>query len=138
VSHVRTAVIAFGIAIGVMGLVSNRLRPAPAPAPVPASGLLARMTAADAAQYRQFFAAVADVVERDGKSQKPVLATMFDLRNRYKQALQMVFQGTPLIGKYPGFGAELDAYELQALGALDTPLTAEERAKAASALRAIR
>lgn len=137
-NQVRTAIIAAALTVGVLGLGSKLLKPAVVPAPVQPANLLAGMSASDAAEYRAFFGAVAEMVERDGKSTQPVLTTTFDLRNRYRQALKLAFENTGLVGRYPGFGARLDEYELRAIGAADNQLTTEERTKAANAFRAIR
>lgn len=138
-NHLRTAAVAVGLTLGVLGLGQRLLKPrAPVPAPVQPAYILTDVSAADAAEYRKFFAAVAEQVERDGRSQDPVCRTTFDLRNRYRHALKLAFENTPLAGKYPGLGAKLDAYMLQAIGGVDNPLTTDERAKTAAALRAIR
>lgn len=136
--HARTAIVAAGLAVGLLGLASKVTKPSPVPAPVQPATVLVGVSQEDAALYRRFFDAVAEMVERDGRSTEPVLKTTFDLRNRYRQALKLAFEGTPLAGKYPGLGARLDEYELRALGAADNPLTLEERKKCADALRAIR
>lgn len=137
-THVRTAAIAAGLTIGLLGLGQRILRRAPEPAPVQPAQVLVGVSVEDAAELRKFFAAVAEVVVRDGKSQEPVLKTTFDVRNRYRQALKLAFENTAIVGKYPGLGARLDEYELRTIGSVDNPLTTEERAKVAGALLAIR
>ena len=133
----RTAIIVGGIAVGIASFGQKYLpvpvRPAPA-----ASAVLDGLSAADARSLRDFYSAMADIVVRDGKAASPVCLTTFDLRNRHKQALQMAFGQTSMVGKYAGLGDKLDAYLLQAVGALDVPLTAENREAAAKAFAAIR
>ena len=135
--NLRAALIVGGLALGAYGF-AGRYIPAPA-VPVPASSaILDGLSAADARAIRDFYAAMADIVVRDGKAAEPVCRTTLDLRNRHRQALQMAFAFTSMVGKYPGLGDKLDAYLLQAVGALDVPLTSENREAAARAFAAIR
>lgn len=135
--HLRAAIIVGGLALGAMSF-GHKYLPAPSvPAPA-ANAILDGLSVADARALRDFYAAMADIIVRDGKAGDPVCKTTFDLRNRHKQALQMAFQQTSMVGKYPGLGDKLDAYLLQAVGALDVPLTDQNRAQAAAAFAAIR
>jgi len=133
----RVAIIMGGIALGVASFGQKYLPTPVLPAPA-ASSVLDGLSAADARSLRDFYAAMADIVVRDGKAPSPVCVTTFDLRNRHKQALQMAFVQTSMVGKYAGLGDKLDAYLLQAVGALDVPLVAENREAAAKAFAAIR
>lgn len=127
------------VAAGAMGVgyVQAILKPADRPVVVP-SAVLAGVSAADAALLRDFYAAMADIVVRDGKAKEPVVKTTFDLRNRHKQALALAFASTALVGKYEGLGSRLDDYLLEAIGKTDAPLTDEVRQRAAKAFSAIK
>lgn len=140
---IRSAVIALGllVAAGAGGayVVQSVLKPpSPAPTPVLPESILAGVSKADAAVLRDFYAAMADIVVRDGKAKEPVVRGTLDLRNRHQQALALAFANTALVGKYEGLGARLDAYLLEAIGKTDTPLTDELRQRAAKAFSAIR
>jgi hypothetical protein len=101
------------------------------------SGVLAGVSKADAALLREFYAAMADVVVRDGTAREPVCKTVFDLRNRHKYALSMAFTGTGIVGRHEGLGERLDQYLLAAVGGKDLPLTPDLREAAAKAFKAI-
>jgi hypothetical protein len=137
---VRKAVIAAGLAVslacGVVYL-ERAGRPAVAPAVDP-SGILAGVTPADASLIRDFYAAMADIVVRDGLQATPLCKTTFELCNRHRQALATAFANTGLAGKYAGLGDRLDAYLLKAIGDTDVPLTTESRAAASKAFAAVR
>jgi hypothetical protein len=133
----RVAVIAGGLVLGLASFGGKYLPVPVVPAPA-ASAILDGVSAADARSLRDFYGAMADIVVRDGKSASPVCTTTFDLRNRHKQALQLAFASTGIVGKYPSLGDKLDAYLLQAVGSLDVPLTAENREAAAKAFASIR
>lgn len=133
----RVSVIAVGVAVAAgaagVGWVQSVLKPVDRPVVVP-SAILAGVSAADAKQLRDFYAAMADIVVRDSQ----VVKTTFDLRNRHKDALRLAFENTAMVGKYPGLGERLDAYLLEAIGKLDVPLTPESRRSAAKAFSDIR
>lgn len=138
----RNAVIAIGLLLGVIGIGASVVPlkvPAvvvpPGPSP---EGVLAGVSAADAAVLRQFHAAVADIVVRDGQAKQPVIKTVFDLQARYGHALSMAFESTGMVGRYPGLGKRLDEYLLSAVGNKDVPLTPELRQSAAQAFAAIK
>jgi hypothetical protein len=133
----RVAVIAGGLVLGLASFGGKYLPVPVVPAPA-ASAILDGVSASDARSLRDFYGAMADIVVRDGKSPAPVCATTFDLRNRHKQALQLAFANTGIVGKYPALGDKLDAYLLQAVGSLDVPLTNENREAAAKAFASIR
>lgn len=103
----------------------------------PAYRVLAGVNSADSAQLRQFYAAMADIVVRDGSAKEPVIKSVFDLRNRHKHALSMAFENTGIAGKYAGLGERLDKYLLDAVGDVDLPMTPELRRSAAKAFSAI-
>jgi hypothetical protein len=140
----RAAVIAVGVTVAVgasgLGYVLAILKPSdPVDRPVIVpSAVLAGVSSADAKQLRDFYAAMAEIVVRDGVSASPVVKTTFDLRNRHKDALQSAFANTAMVGKYPGLGERLDSYLLDAIGKLDVPLTPESRRSAAKAFSDIR
>lgn len=137
-SWARIVVIMAGLAVGVGSLLAPRLpAPAPVPSPPPATGILAGMERKDADQLRQFYAAMADIVTRDGLAKQPVCKTTLDLRNRHMEALAMAFTHTSMVGKYAGLGDRLDKYLLEAIGSVDVPLTPEARERAAKAFSAI-
>ena len=133
----RVAVIAAGVTVAAgaagVGWVQSVLKPVDRPVVVP-SAILAKVSNADAKQLRDFYAAMADIVLRDSQ----VVKTTFDLRNRHKDALQLAFEKTEMVGKYPGLGDRLDTYLLDAIGKLDVPLTQESRRSAAKAFAEIR
>lgn len=137
----RVAVIAVGVTVAAgaagVGALKNVLKPVDKPVVVP-SAVLAGVSSADAKQLRDFYAAMADIVVRDGAAPSPVVKTVFDLRNRHKDALQMAFVNTAMVGKYPGLGDRLDAYLLEAVGKVDATLTPELRQAASKAFAAIK
>lgn len=137
----RGTVIAAGVAVAAvaagLGWLQSVLKPVDAPVVVPSS-ILAGVSAADARHLRDFYAAMADIVVRDGQSADPVVKTTFELRNRHKAALQLAFANTGMVGKYPALGEKIDAYLLDAIGRLDVPLTAEVRQAASKAFAAIK
>lgn len=137
----RAAVIAVGVTVAAgaagVGYVQSLLKPVDRPLVVP-SVILAGVSSADARQLRDFYAAMADIVVRDGTVATPVVKTVFDLRNRHKDALQMAFVSTAMVGKYPGLGDRLDAYLLEAVGKVDATLTPELRQAASKAFAAIK
>lgn len=138
----RVAVIAAGVTVAAgaagVGWVRSILKPpVDAPLVVP-SAVLAGVSSSDAKQLRDFYAAMAEIIVRDGVSASPVVRTTFDLRNRHRDALQSAFANTAMVGKYPGLGERLDTYLLDAIGKLDVPLTPESRRSAAKAFAEIR
>lgn len=138
---IRVAVIAVGVTVAAgaagVGALQGILKPVDKPVVVP-SAVLAGVSSADARQLRDFYAAMADIVVRDGFSPAPVVKTVFELRNRHKDALQMAFANTAMVGKYPGLGDRLDAYLLAAVGKTDVTLTQELRRAAAKAFSEIK
>lgn len=135
--RIRMAVIIAGLAIGA-GTLARGLAPVPvAPVPQPAS-ILDGVSSQDARMLRDFYAAMADIVVRDGVAAEPVCKTTLDLRNRHQNALQMAFVHTAIVGKYAGLGDKLDRYLLAAIGDVDVPLTPELRQSASKAFAAIR
>ncbi|NDE15604.1 hypothetical protein EBZ80_11810 [bacterium] len=137
----RAALIAIGVTVAAgaagVGWLRTVLVPVERPVVVP-STILAGVAAADAKLLRDFYAAMADIVVRDGQSADPVVKTTFDLRGRHRLALQLAFANTGMVGRYSGLGDRLDAYLLEAIGKLDVPLTPEVRRSAAKAFSDIR
>lgn len=127
------------VAAGAMGVgyVQSLLTPVVRPIVIP-SAVLAGVSSADAKHFRDFYAAMADIVVRDGTAPNPVMKTVFELRNRHKDALAMAFVSTEMVGKYPGLGERLDSYLLEAVGKTDATLTPELRQSAAKAFAAIK
>jgi len=135
----RVAVIAAGLAIGIGASFSHLLPEAkPKPVDVVPGDILSGVSSADARLLRDFYAAMADIVVRDGLAVTPVCKTTFDLRNRHKQALEMAFANTGMAGKYAGLGDKIDQYLLRAIGNLDVPLTADNRQSASKAFASIK
>jgi hypothetical protein len=134
----RIALICAGFAGGLAGVSVSLLPKAPAVVTPQPGGILAGVDASDARMIRDFYAAMADVVVRDGSAQPPVCTSTFDLRNRHRGALSMAFASTGMVGKYPGLGDRLDKYLLAAIGDTDVQLTPEIRASAAKAFAAIK
>lgn len=138
---IRAIVIGVGMAVAAgaagLGWLQAVLKPVDMPVIVP-SAILAGVSSQDAKSLRDFYAAMADIVVRDGSAAVPVVKTTFDLRNRHRDALQMAFVNTSMVGKYAGLGEKLDAYLLEAIGKLDVPLTPESRRSAAKAFSDIR
>lgn len=137
----RTVALWAGLLVGVAALATATVLPSvPAVKPVvpEPSGILAGVSKADAEILRQFHAAMADIVVRDGSAKEPVAKTVFDLRSRYKHALSMAFENTGMVGRYAGLGGRLDDYLLAAVGDKDLPLTPELRQTAAKAFSAIK
>lgn len=139
---VRKAVMAFGLLAGVVGLgaavFTMDFESGGKPVAPAADRVLDGVSSTDSAQLRQFYAAMADIVVRDGKSKDPIIRTVFDLRNRHKHALSMAFESSAMVGKYAGLGERLDKYLLNAVGEVDLPLTTELRQSAAQAFTSIR
>lgn len=134
----RAIVLGVGLLAGVASVAVGLYRTTPAvvvPAP---GGVLAGVSASDAATIRSFYAAMADIVVRDGQAKEPVCKTVFDLRNRHKHALSMAFENTGMAGKYAGLGDRLDKYLLAAVGDKDLPLTPELRQSASRAFAVIK
>lgn len=134
----RNVVVWLGLLAGVLGAVSSVVPLKPVVVVPSPSGILAGVSAADAAELRAFYAAMADIVVRDGNAKSPSCKTVFDLRNRHKSALSMAFENTGMAGKYPGLGERIDAYLLAAVGDKDVPLTPDLRQSAAKAFAAIK
>lgn len=136
---VRAAVIALAVLVGVGGAAAKYVRPpSPAPSPVQPSGILSGVSAADAQELRSFYAAMADIVVRDGLRADPVAKTTFELRNKHTQALAAAFANTGMVGRYQGLGDRIDQYLLRAIGDTDQPLTTDLRQKSADAFAAIK
>ena len=143
---VRFAVVVAGLLVcagstlvGVVQAVLSQVNKPPVVEPaVEPAVILKGVGVADAKSLRDFYAAMADVVVRDGKAAEPVCKTTLELRNRHKHALQLAFAGTYIVGAYPGLGDRLDAYLLEAIGGSDVPLTPELRESAAKAFLAIK
>lgn len=133
----RIAVIVVALLVGAGGLAGQYVR-LPAPAPLQPEGILAGVGRADAEQIRSFYAAMADIVLRDGLRSDPVVKTTFELRHKHAQALATAFANTGLSGKYAGLGDRIDQYLLRAIGDTDQPLTAELRQKSAESFAAIK
>lgn len=133
----RIAVIVVALLVGAGGLTSQFVR-LPVPSPYQPDGILAGVSSADAKQIRDFYAAMADIVVRDGLSSDPVVKTTFELRHKHAQALAVAFASTGLAGKYAGLGDRIDQYLLKAIGDTDQPLTPELRQKSAQAFAAIK
>jgi hypothetical protein len=136
----RTVAIWAGLLIGIGAMTATVLPRKPVVNPVvpQPAGVLAGVSAADAAILHGFHAAMADIVVRDGSAKQPVCKTLFDLRARYKYALSMAFENTGMVGRYAGLGQRLDEYLLAAIGDKDLPLTQELRQQAARAFTAIK
>lgn len=134
----RAIVLGVGLLAGVASVAVGLYRAKPAVVVPSPSGVLAGVSAADAAIIRSFYEAMADIVVRDGKAKEPVCRTVFDLRNRHKYALSMAFENTGMAGKYAGLGDRLDQYLLAAIGDKDVPLTPDLRRAASAAFAAIK
>jgi hypothetical protein len=136
---VRTAVIVLGLLAAMAGLAVRSLPLlAPAPSPVQPAGILVGLSSADASDVRAFYAAMADIVVRDGMRADPVAKTTFELRHKHTQALATAFANTGMVGKYEGLGDRLDQYLLRAIGDTDRPLTSDLRQTIAEAFAAIK
>lgn len=128
--------LAVSLSAGGLSLFGGRL-PAPSPAPL-SVGVLAGVSRADASNIRDFYAAAADIVVRDGASTQPQIKTTGDLRMRHESALRMAFENTGIVGRYPGLGERLDEYLLKAIGDTDVPLDRALRDKAAQAFLSVK
>jgi hypothetical protein len=139
---IRASVVAACLAIGAGSLAAHFLAagvPAPVPAPTPApEGILAPLDRADRKNLLDFYAAMADIIVRDGQAENPVCKSTFALREKHRQALAMAFAHTGIVGKYPGLGERLDAYLLAAIGDTDVLLTPESRDAAARSFLSIK
>lgn len=134
----RAIVLGVGLLAGVASVAVGLYRAKPAVVVPSPSGVLEGVNAADAAAIRSFYAAMAEIVVRDGQAKEPVCRTVFDLRNRHKYALSMAFENTGMAGKYAGLGDRLDKYLLAAIGDKDVPLTPDLRRAASAAFAAIK
>lgn len=99
----------------------------------PVSSALSKATAADKQRVHQFYAAVADVVERD----KKLVATVGQFRRVHANSLDAAFMGTDLPGKYVGLDAAIEAELVQAIGKDDVALTPEKRQALVTALKGV-
>lgn len=137
---VRTIVLCCGLVVGAVGLgaAAFTVNVDGGKAVVQPESVLSGVSSADARIIRDFYAAMADIVVRDGSAKEPVIKTVLDLRNRHKHALSMAFGGTAMVGKYAGLGERLDQYLLAAVGDVDVPMTPELRQSAAKAFSAIK
>jgi len=95
--------------------------------------ILARLEPADAGRIASLYAAMSDVIRRDGQAADPVVTTTADLCKRHKDALSMAWRGTDLEGKYAGLGQQLDEYLLREVGDTNVPLDPPVRARAVRA-----
>lgn len=139
--RLRAGIVAVGLLMAsgaAIFTIATTARVAPNRPVVVPSSILTGVSQADSQLLRDFYAAMAEVVVRDGTSPDPVCKTVFDLRARHRQALQLAFANTGMVGRYSGLGDRLDAYLLEAIGKLDVPLTKEIRVAAAKAFSAIK
>lgn len=137
----RLTIIVVGLLVG-LGSAAVQVLPKPAvvvPDSKPdASSILSGVSAADRRQFLDFYAAMGDIVLRDGASVDPVCKSVFDLRNRHRHALWLAFGATNMVGKYTGLGDRLDAHLLAAIGDTDVALTPDLRKAASKAFSAIK
>ena len=141
--RLRASVMAVGMLVAFGGAVMSVLPNITVPAVVPdvgpeASTVLAGVAAADRRQFKDFYAAIAEIVVRDGVNPQPEIKSVFDLRNRHRSALVLAFGATSMSGKYKGLGDRLDQYLLLAIGDTDVALTPELRAAASKAFLSIK
>lgn len=87
----------------------------------------------DKARVRAYYAAMADVVQRDDK----IISTVGKWRTANANALDLAFKGTDLPGKYPGLDVAIDEILVKAIGKDDVALTAEKRAALVAALKEV-
>lgn len=71
----------------------------------PVATALASASSSDRARVRSVYAALADVIDRDGGSLIPTTAVW---RSVYQDALRLAAGGTSLPGKYPGLDKAID------------------------------
>lgn len=87
----------------------------------------------DKARVRAFYAAMADVVERDSG----IITTVGKWRQANANALDLAFKGTDLPGKYVGLDAAIDQRLVDAIGKEDVALSADKRRALVVALKEI-
>lgn len=71
----------------------------------PVATALASASSSDRARVRSVYAALADVIDRDGGKLIPTTAVW---RSVYSDALRLAAGGTPLPGKYPGLDKAIE------------------------------
>jgi len=99
----------------------------------PVSLAMSKATDVDRQRVHQFYAAVADVVDRDQK----VIATVGQFRRVHANSLDLAFNGTDLPGKYVGLDAAIEAVLVQAVGKEEVALTPEKRQALVAALKGV-
>lgn len=103
------------------------------PAKSQVASVLSKASASDKDRVHAFYAAVADVVERDQK----VIATVGQFRKVHANSLDLAFKGTDLPGKYAGLDVAIESELVQAVGKDDVALTPEKRQALVSALKKV-
>lgn len=113
------------------------LDPAPGPTPTPdPSHEITRILAGhpeDAAHYRDYFEALADVVERD----ETIITTTGELRTLIVRSGTLLNQRTEIKGQYPELAKACELALEAAIGKQSTALDRTKRGKAVEAFRAI-
>lgn len=87
----------------------------------------------DKARVRAFYAAMADVVERDSS----IITTVAKWRQANANALDLAFKGTDMPGKYPGLDAAIDQRLIDAIGKEDVAISPDKRRALVVALKEI-
>lgn len=133
---VGAALVLFNPKLDLPFIVNPTPAPAPAPGPniVPVNGSITQILAgqrADAQQVSAFYAAMADVVEKD----QSVIKTNNDFYNGYGNAGALMFQGVGIKGKYPTLATTIDGMLKAAVPLEITPWTPDKRAAMVAALR---
>jgi len=115
-------------------LVWSFYTPSPVTPPAPKSPVtqaLSPATSQDKARVAGFYAALADVVERDDKT----VSTVGVFRELHGRSLDLAFKGTDLPGKYPGLDVAINDLLVAAVGKDDVPLPPAKRQSLVQALK---
>ena len=106
----------------------------PKPEPVlmkwaePLRPLLPKMMVADRQYLSAFYDALSFVLLRDSKRANPVVKTTADFVGFHAGSLQLAIDKEN-VGKYPGLGGAIDEVIVNAIGAEQRALTADDRTK---------
>lgn len=107
------------------------IAPVVVPPTSPVTAALSPASRQDKARVAAFYAAMADVVERE-----PSLATTVGgFRELHARSLDRAFKGTDLPGKYPGLDLAIDQKLVEAVGKDDVPLPPARRQSLIQALK---
>lgn len=98
----------------------------------PMRAVLPKMLAKDREYLSNFYDAMTFVLMRDTAREKPIVVTTGDFVILHTGSLQMAID-RGAVGKYPGLGEAIDQTIVNAIGADQRPLSADDRTKLTAA-----